>query len=57
MTDDIIPIDEARRKAKKATAAPQKPAKQKDEVGSSQRDKLIACAVDADLWHDADGTG
>ncbi len=26
-------------------------------AGSSQRDKLIACAADADLWHDADGTG
>ena len=29
----------------------------KDEVGSSQRDKLIACAAAADLWHDADGAG
>ena len=30
---------------------------EKDEAGSSQRDKLIACASAADLWHDADGTG
>ncbi len=36
---------------------PEKPAEENDEGGSSQRDKLIACAVDADLWHDADGTG
>ena len=58
MTDDIIPIEEARsRKAKKTTVAPQKPVEQKDKGGSTQRDKLIACAADADLWHDADGTG
>ncbi len=58
MTDDIIPLEEARsRKTMKTTAAPKKPVKQNDEVGSSQRDKLIACAMDAELWHDADGTG
>ena len=32
-------------------------AEEKDEVASSQRDKLIACAADAKLWHDADGAG
>ena len=58
MTDDIIPLEEARRrKTKKTTAAPMKSVKQNDEAGSSQRDKLIACAADAELWHDADGTG
>ncbi len=60
MTDDIIPIDEARRrKAAQGEAAQDAPApaEENDEVGSSQRDKLIACAAAADLWHDADGTG
>ena len=28
-----------------------------DKGRPSQRDKLIACASAADLWHDADGTG
>ena len=48
MTDDIIPIEEARsRKAKKTTVAPQLPKKQKVERGSTQRDELIAWIRDA----------
>ena len=33
------------------------PDEENDEGRSSQRDRLIACAAAADLWHDADGTG
>jgi len=59
MTDSPITLAEARRrKAEQETkTTPEKPAEENDEVGSSQRDKLIACAAAADLWHDADGTG
>ncbi len=67
MTDDIIPIDEARRRKEAEEAKPETSVE--DDPGaaalvealrkavSSQRDKLIACAAAADLWHDADGTG
>ena len=67
MTDDIIPIDEARRRKEAEEAKPETSVE--DDPGaaalvealrkavSSQRDKLIACAEAADLWHDADGTG
>ena len=59
MTDDIIPLDEARlRKAEQETNTTlQMPVEENDGGSSSQRDKLIACAAAADLWHDADGTG
>ena len=69
MTDDIIPIDEARRR-KEAEEADTPETSAEDDIAtaaklvealriavSSQRDKLIACAEAADLWHDADGTG
>ena len=54
MTDEIIPIEEARRrKAEQETDdTPQETVEENDEVRSSQRDKLIACAADAKLWHD-----
>ena len=69
MTDDPIPLEEARRRkaAQEIGVTPQKPdaikghvlppLEEEAEVGSSQRDKLIACASAADLWHDADGAG
>jgi len=59
MTDDIIPIKEARlhRADQETNTMPLEPVEENDEGRSSQRDKLIACAANADLWHDADGTG
>ncbi len=59
MTDDPIPLEEARRRKTEheTNATPEKPVEENDERGPRQRDKLIACAAAADLWHDADGTG
>ena len=48
------PITESTTEVAAAAVAP---VEENDEGRSSQRDKLIACAADAKLWHDADGTG
>ena len=61
MTDDIIPLEEARRHkaAQEISVTPETAVDENDadKGRPSQRDKLIACASAADLWHDADGTG
>ena len=52
--NEPIAIEEGR--SRKAARAPKKLQK-KDEGGLSQRDKLIDCTADADLWHATDGIG
>ena len=61
MTDDPILLEEARRhKAAQEISVTPEPTVDENDADKgrpSQRDKLIACASTADLWHDADGSG